>query len=168
MERPQAAPPLPRLPQRGRLRGRCRAASRARTPAPTSTASRRGGAARHDLRREGDPFRPRANPGREALARRGFPYHDVTPADYVAEHGADMAGFTYDDESYADAELDAWIVEVGELLREQRDGGTKPKPDPEAPPDKPKPPRKPQPPSPRPPPSHAPSRKPKPKPTTDG
>ena len=83
--------------------------------------------ARHDLRREGDPFRPRANPGREALARRGFPYHDVTPADYVAEHGADMAGFTYDDESYADADLDAWIVEVGALLREQREGGSKPK-----------------------------------------
>ena len=88
---------------------------------------------RHDLRREGDPFRPRANPGREALARRGFPYRDVTPADYVAEHGADMAGFTYDDETYADPELDAWILEVGELLREQRDGGTKPKPAPEAP-----------------------------------
>jgi hypothetical protein len=84
--------------------------------------------ARHDLRREGDPFRPRANPGREALARRGFPYRDVTPADYVAEHGADMAGFTYDDESYVDAELDAWIVAVGELLREQREGGSKPKP----------------------------------------
>ena len=83
--------------------------------------------ARHDLRREGDPFRPRANPGREALARRGFPYQDVTPADYVAEHGPDMAGFTYDDESYADADLDAWIVEVGELLREQREGGAKPK-----------------------------------------
>ena len=84
--------------------------------------------ARHDLRREGDPFRPRANPGREALARRGFPYRDVTPADYVAEHGADMSGFTYDDESYADADLDAWIVAVGELLREQREGGAKPKP----------------------------------------
>ena len=84
--------------------------------------------ARHDLRREGDPFRPRANPGREALARRGFPYRDVTPADYVAEHGADMSGFTYDDESYADADLDAWIVAVGELLREQGEGGAKPKP----------------------------------------
>lgn len=83
--------------------------------------------ARHDLRREGDPFRPRANPGREALARRGFPYQDVTPADYVAEHGAEMSGFTYDDESYADADLDAWIVAVGELLREQREGGAKPK-----------------------------------------
>ena len=84
--------------------------------------------ARHDLRREGDPFRPRANPGREALARRGFPYRDVTPTDYVAEHGADMTGFTYDDESYADAELDAWIVEVGELLR----GPEKPPSEPEA------------------------------------
>jgi hypothetical protein len=82
--------------------------------------------ARHDLRREGDPFRPRANPGREALARRGFPYQDVSPADYVAEHGADMAGFTYDDESYADADLDAWIVEVGQLLREEREGEAKP------------------------------------------
>ena len=80
--------------------------------------------ARHDLRREGDPFRPRANPGREALARRGFPYRDVTPADYVAEHGADMSGFTYDDESYADADLDAWLVAVGELLREQGEGET--------------------------------------------
>ena len=83
--------------------------------------------ARHDLRREGDPFRPRANPGREALARRGFPYRDVAPADYVAEHGADMTGFTYDDESYADADLDAWIVEVGGLLREQREGKATPK-----------------------------------------
>ena len=83
---------------------------------------------RHDLRREDDPFRPRANPGREALAKRGFPYRDVTPADYVAEHGANMTGFTYDDESYADADLDAWIVEVGELLREQREGGSPAKP----------------------------------------
>ena len=87
--------------------------------------------ARHDLKREGDPFRPRANPGREALARRGFPYHDVTAADYVAEHGADMTGFTYDEESYADADLDSWIVEVGELLRGEREGGSKPKPTPE-------------------------------------
>ncbi len=95
--------------------------------------------ARHDLRREGDPFRPRANPGREALARRGFPYRDVTPADYVAEHGSDMTGFTYDEESYADPELDAWIMEVGELLREQREGGAKPKAAPELPTDEPAP-----------------------------
>jgi hypothetical protein len=77
---------------------------------------------RHDARHPADELRPRANPGREALARRGFPYHDRTPEQYVAEHGAAMTGFTYDDESYADAELDAWILEVGRLLREQREG----------------------------------------------
>jgi len=77
---------------------------------------------RHDARRAGDDLRPRANPGREALARRGFPYRDLTPAAYVADHGPAMVGFTYDEESYADVELDAWIVEVGRLLREQRDG----------------------------------------------
>jgi hypothetical protein len=81
---------------------------------------------RHDARRGVDDFRPRANPGREALARRGFPYRDLTPAEYVAEHGAAMVGFTYDDESYADAALDAWILEVGRLLREQREAPTTP------------------------------------------
>jgi len=83
---------------------------------------------RHDARRDADPFRPRANPGREALARRGFPYRDVTPEAYVAEHGDVMPGFTYDDESYADADLDAWIVEVGRLLRERREGASAPEP----------------------------------------
>jgi hypothetical protein len=87
---------------------------------------------RHDARRADDDFRPRANPGREALARRGFPYRDVTPVEYVAEHSAAMVGFIYDDESYADAALDAWIVEVGRLLREQRDGPTKEPPAPKA------------------------------------
>jgi hypothetical protein len=81
---------------------------------------------RHDARRAGDEFRPRANPGREALARRGFPYRDVTPAEYVAQHGGAMVGFTYDDESYADAALDEWILEVGRLLREEREGPAEP------------------------------------------
>jgi hypothetical protein len=81
---------------------------------------------RHDARRPADDFRPRANPGREALARRGFPYRDVTPADYVAERAEDMPGFTYDDESYADPDLDAWIVEVGRLLRERREAPSAP------------------------------------------
>jgi hypothetical protein len=76
---------------------------------------------RHDARRPSDDLRPRANPGREALARRGFPYQTISAADYVAEHGAAMTGFTYDDESYADAELDAWLLEVGRLLREGRE-----------------------------------------------
>jgi hypothetical protein len=83
---------------------------------------------RHDARRLVDPSRPRANPGREALARRGFPYGSVSPADYVAQRGDDMPGFTYDDESYADPALDAWIVEVGQLLRERRETPSAPKP----------------------------------------
>jgi hypothetical protein len=44
----------------------------------------------------------------------------VTPEAYVAEHGDEMPGFTYDEARHADAELDAWLVEVGRLLRERR------------------------------------------------
>lgn len=73
---------------------------------------------RHDARRPAD--RPSASLDREELARRAFPFDSQSPADYVAEHGADMVGFTYDEERYADPELDAWLVEVGRLLREQR------------------------------------------------
>lgn len=98
---------------------------------------------RHDARRLADPSRPRANPGREALAKHGFPYRDVTPKAYVAEHGDAMPGFTYDDESYADLALDAWILEVGQLLRERREASSAPaKPRPAAkvkPASKPKP-----------------------------
>jgi hypothetical protein len=39
-----------------------------------------------------------------------------------------MPGFTYDDESYADPALDAWVVEVGQLLRERREAASAPKP----------------------------------------
>jgi hypothetical protein len=73
---------------------------------------------RHDASRP--PERPPADPDREALALRAFPYRTITPAVYVAEHGHDMAGFTYDDERYADADLDAWLLEVGRLLRGRR------------------------------------------------
>jgi len=73
---------------------------------------------RHDASRPVD--RPPADPDREALARRAFPYRTVTPSEYVAEHGHDMVGFTYDDERYADAGLDAWLLDVGRLLRERR------------------------------------------------
>ncbi len=31
-----------------------------------------------------------------------------------------MMGFTYDDASYADPDLDAWLVEAGRLLRMRR------------------------------------------------
>lgn len=73
---------------------------------------------RHDARRPAS--RPPADPDREAQAARSFPYRDTAPADYVAQHGADMIGFTYDDVAYADPELDAWLLDVGRLLREAR------------------------------------------------
>jgi hypothetical protein len=73
---------------------------------------------RHDDRKGG--ARPSADPDREALAARAFPFRSQSPAAYVAEHGADMLGFTYDDERYTDPQLDAWLVEVGRLLRARR------------------------------------------------
>jgi hypothetical protein len=73
---------------------------------------------RHDARRGSD--RPRATGGREALARRGFPYREQTPAAYAEAHADDMIGFTYDEESYADPDLDAWLVELGAILRKRR------------------------------------------------
>jgi hypothetical protein len=73
---------------------------------------------RHDAGRTAE--RPPADLEHEALAASAFPYRGVTPETYVAEHGADMIGFTYDEARYADAELDAWLLEVGRLLRERR------------------------------------------------
>jgi hypothetical protein len=61
-----------------------------------------------------------ADPGRGERARHAFPFRDVTPRDYVAAHGESMVGFTYDEARYADEELDAWLVEVGRLLRARR------------------------------------------------
>lgn len=74
--------------------------------------------ARHDARRS--EARPQADPEREALAARAFPFRSVHPAAYVAEHGADMSAFTYDEARYTDPDLDAWLVEVGRLLRMRR------------------------------------------------
>jgi hypothetical protein len=31
-----------------------------------------------------------------------------------------MIGFTYDEESFADPDLDAWLLELGRLLRQRR------------------------------------------------
>ena len=73
---------------------------------------------RRDERRTLD--RPPADPAREALAAHAFPFRSVSPAAYVDEHGADMVGFTYDGARYADPDLDAWLVEVGRLLRLRR------------------------------------------------
>ncbi len=72
---------------------------------------------RHDQRRPAVVDRPLASSERQALAARAFPFRTVSPSSYVAEHGTDMSAFTYDDDCYADPDLDAWIVEVGRLLR---------------------------------------------------
>ena len=74
--------------------------------------------ARHDAHRS--DTRPAADPGREAVAAQAFPFRSVSPAAYVAEHGSDMTGFTYDEATYGDPELDAWLLEVGRLLRMRR------------------------------------------------
>jgi hypothetical protein len=76
--------------------------------------------ARHDARRPSIDERPPADPDREALAARAFPFGSVDPAVYVAEHGSGMTAFTYDEARYADPELDAWLLEVGRLLRLRR------------------------------------------------
>jgi hypothetical protein len=75
---------------------------------------------RHDARRPLVSERPPADPEREALAARAFPFHAVEPAAYVAEHGDAMGAFTYDEARYADPALDAWLIEVGRLLRMRR------------------------------------------------
>ena len=75
---------------------------------------------RHDARRPSDDERPAADPERAALAARAFPFGSVDPAAYVAEHGSGMAAFTYDEARYADPDLDAWLLEVGRLLRARR------------------------------------------------
>ena len=72
---------------------------------------------RHDARRPSVDARPPADPEREALAARAFPFASVEPATYVAEHGGDMVGFTYDEARYANEDLDAWLQDVGRLLR---------------------------------------------------
>jgi hypothetical protein len=75
---------------------------------------------RRDARRPSPEDRPPADDQRQALAARAFPYRALTPSAYVASHGDDMPGFTYDSERYTDPELDAWLLEVGRLLREGR------------------------------------------------
>jgi hypothetical protein len=75
---------------------------------------------RHDGRRPNPMERPLASPDRQVLAARSFPFRSTDPGAYVAEHGESMIGFTYDDERYADPALDAWLLEVGRLLRARR------------------------------------------------
>ena len=75
---------------------------------------------RHDARQPVLGERPLADPERQARVAAAFPFLTETPAAYVAAHGADMAGFTFDEARYDDPDLDAWLVEVGRLLRERR------------------------------------------------
>lgn len=73
---------------------------------------------RQGMTRDGVP-RESADPVRAARAASAFPFRRMAPAEYVARHGSDMAGFTYDDYTYADAALQAWLDEVGRLLRDR-------------------------------------------------
>ena len=75
---------------------------------------------RRDARRPSVDERPPADHEREALAARAFPFRSIDPAAYVDEHGAGMTAFTYDDARYGDPQLDAWLLEVGRLLRTRR------------------------------------------------
>lgn len=75
---------------------------------------------RHDARRPSPDARRPASPERQELASRVFPYRTLSPDEYVSAHGEEMVAFTYDDERYADPELDAWILEVGRCLRGHR------------------------------------------------
>jgi hypothetical protein len=77
---------------------------------------------RHEARRTLVTSRPAADPEREALATRAFPFRSVSPAEYADAHADDMPGFTYDEVAYADPELDAWLLALGEELRRRRAG----------------------------------------------
>jgi hypothetical protein len=67
--------------------------------------------------------RPPADPGREALAAAAFPFRSVAPEAYAERYGDSMVGFTYDEVRYADPELDAWLLALGEVLRRRREAG---------------------------------------------
>lgn len=74
--------------------------------------------ARHEARVASEG-RPEADPEREARAQAFFPWRTQSPAEYAATHGAAMAGYTYDAYTYADPQLEAWLRELGGLLRAQ-------------------------------------------------
>lgn len=70
---------------------------------------------RHEARVEAEG-RPPADEERDARARAFFPWRTETPAEYAFTYGAAMVGYTYDDYSYTDPALDAWLRELGEHL----------------------------------------------------
>jgi hypothetical protein len=74
--------------------------------------------ARHEARMaSGD--RPRADPDREARASAFFPWKTEMPAEYAARYGAAMTGYTYDAYAYTDPKLEAWLLQLGEILRQR-------------------------------------------------
>lgn len=78
--------------------------------------------ARHEARMAASPL-PAADPEREARAAALFPWRTESPVEYAARHGAAMTGYTYDAYRYADPALDAWLRELGEILRRGRRRG---------------------------------------------
>jgi hypothetical protein len=49
-----------------------------------------------------------------------FPFRSLSPEAYADRYGDEMIGFTYDEVRYADQELDAWLLALGEVLRRRR------------------------------------------------
>jgi hypothetical protein len=76
---------------------------------------------RHDARRPAAEERPPAEPEREARAAALFPFRSMTPDAYAELYGDEMVGFTYDEARYAEPELDAWLLALGEALRRRRE-----------------------------------------------
>ena len=74
--------------------------------------------ARHESRL-GAGARPPADHEREARADAFFPWRTETPAEYAARYGAAMTGYTYDAYTYSDPELEAWLRQLGTILRER-------------------------------------------------
>jgi hypothetical protein len=71
---------------------------------------------RQQARLASDGRKP-ADAEREARAAAFFPWKTQTPAEYAATFGAAMVGYTYDAYTYGDPSLEAWLSELGDLLR---------------------------------------------------
>jgi hypothetical protein len=71
---------------------------------------------RHEARVAAEGM-PGADAAREARANAFFPWRTQAPAEYAATYGAAMVGYTYDAYTYTDKRLEAWLRELGELLR---------------------------------------------------
>ena len=74
--------------------------------------------ARHEARLAANG-RPPADAEREARAATFFPWRSESPAEYAARYGAAMTGYTYDAYTYADPTLEAWLLELGQILRQR-------------------------------------------------